>query len=182
MVVVEQPRRAGWTLDSEPQPFETTPTAYRFRVATAAGETVRLHIGERHTIEQRFRLTESTEDQLTVFLRNADASAALLQKLEPVFTAKRAGATPDEQIAAKQNAIAQLIEDQKRLRENLAALKGSAEERSLAERYTAELNRQQDTLAGLGRDLAVLEQQQQQARADLDSRIESLSLDESLSS
>ena len=35
-VIVEQPVRQGWTLDSDPKPAETTPTAYRFRVANAA--------------------------------------------------------------------------------------------------------------------------------------------------
>ena len=41
-VVVEHPVRQGYTLDSDPKPEETTPTLYRFRVAAAPGETVRL--------------------------------------------------------------------------------------------------------------------------------------------
>ncbi len=53
-VIVEHPVRAGWTLDSDPKPTETTPTTYRFRVETAPGETVRLHIGERHPAAQIF--------------------------------------------------------------------------------------------------------------------------------
>ena len=182
LVIVEQPRRAGWTLDSEPAPAETTPTAYRFRVSTAPRETVRLHIGERHTLEQRFRLTDSTEEQLTLFLRNANATPSLLQQLEPVFAAKRAVASLDAQLAQKQSAITQLIDDQKRVRENLGALKGSAEERTLAKRYTAELNGQEDTLAGLRRDQTGLQAQRQAAQADLETKIEALSIDEKLGS
>jgi hypothetical protein len=45
------------------------------------------------------------------------------------------------------------VNDQKCVRDNLSALKGTAEERSLAKRYTAELNTQEDTLAMLRRDL-----------------------------
>jgi hypothetical protein len=181
-VIVEQPRRGGWTLDSEPQPAETTATAYRFRVATAPKETVRLHIGERHTFYQNFRLVDSSEQQLSLFLHNANASAAMMQQLEPVFAAKRAVAALDGQIGDKQNAINQLVEDQKRLRDNLGALKGSAEERSLAKRYTAELNTQEDTLATLRHDLAALQQQRQAAEADLNNKIETLSLDEKIGS
>jgi hypothetical protein len=181
-VIVEQPRRAGWELDSDPKPAETTPTAYRFRVATAPRETVRLHIGERHIFEQHFRLVDSTDQQLMVFLQNAKASAAVMQELEPVFAAKRAVAALDAQIGEKQSAINQLVEDQKRVRDNLGALKGSTEERSLAKRYTAELNGQEDTLATLRRDLAGLQQQRQTAEVDLNNKIESLTLDEKIGS
>lgn len=181
-MIVEQPRRAGWELDSDPKPEETTPTAYRFRVATAPKETVRLHIGERHTFEQHLRLVDSTDQQLTVFLQNAKASPAVMQQLEPVFAAKRAVAALDTQTRNKQSAINQLVEDQKRVRDNLGALKGSAEERSLAKRYTSELNAQEDTLASMRRDLATLQQQQQAAEADLNNKIESLTLDEKIGS
>jgi hypothetical protein len=182
MVIVEQPRRAGWDLDSDPKPDETTPNAYRFRLATAPKETVRLHIGERHTFEQHFRLVDSTDQQLMVFLQNAKASPAVMQQLEPVFAAKRAVAALDAQIREKQDAISQLVNDQKRVRDNLGALKGSAEERSLAKRYTAELNAQEDTLATLRRDLAGLQQQRQSAEADLSNKIETLTLDEKIGS
>jgi hypothetical protein len=182
MVIVEQPRRAGWDLDSDPKPDETTPTAYRFRVATASKETVRLHIGERHTFEQHFRLVDSTDQQLTVFLQNAKAGPAVMQELEPLFAAKRAVAALDGQIGDKQNAINQLVEDQKRVRDNLGALKGGTEERALAKRYTAELNTQEDTLATLRRDLTTLQQQRQTAEAELNNRIESLTLDEKIGS
>jgi len=105
-----------------------------------------------------------------------------MQQLEPVFAAKRAVAALDGQIGDKQNAINQLVDDQKRLRDNLGALKGSAEERSLAKRYTAELNTQEDTLATLRHDLAALQQQRQAAEADLNNKIETLSLDEKIGS
>ncbi len=182
-VIVEQPRRPGWTIDSasgpqanDPKPTETTPTVYRFRVATNPKETVRLHIGERHTLDEYFRLVDATEEQLTVFLHNANASPSLMQQLEPIFAAKRAVATLDGQIDGKQTAIGQLVEDQKRLRDNLAALKGTSEERSLAKRYTAELNAQEDSLSTLRRDLATLQAQRSAAQSDLDSKINSLQL------
>ncbi len=179
-VIVEQPRRAGWQLDSDPRPVETTPSVYRFRVATAPRETVRLHIGERHTINQFYRLTDSTEQQLTLLLRNANASPALLAQLEPVFAAKRALASIDVQINARQTQINSIVEDQKRLRDNLTALKGGPEERALAKRYTDELNTQEDTLGSLRRDLASLQTQRDAADGDLGNKIESLTINEKI--
>jgi hypothetical protein len=181
MVVVEQPRREGWTLDSDPKPIETTPTAYRFRVATQPGESVRLHIGERRISNQSFRLVDNTEDQLTVILRNANAGPAILQQLEPIFQAKRALAALEQQIAARQQAIDDLVKDQDRLRSNLTALKSTPEERTLAKRYTDELNQQEDTLATLHKSIDVLNQQREAARTDLANKIEALTLDQTLS-
>ena len=182
MVIVEQPRRVGWELDSDPKPEETTPAAYRFRVGTAPKETVRLHIGERHTLEQHFRLVDSTDQQLSVFLQNAKVSPRVMQEFEPVFEAKRTVTVLDMKIGDKQNAINQLVDDQKRLRDNLGALRGSTEGRSLAKRYTAELNAQEDRLAVLRHDLDALQQQLKAAVVDLNNQIDSLSIDEKISS
>jgi hypothetical protein len=181
-VIVEQPRRVGWELDSDPKPEETTPVAYRFRIGTAPKETVRLHIGERHTFEQHFRLVDSSDQQLSVFLQNAKVSRAVMEEFEPVFEAKRTVAALDMKIGDKQNAISQLVDDQKRLRDNLGSLRGSAEERSLAKRYTAELNAQEDRLAVLRHDLDGLQQQLKAAEADLNNKIDTFSMDEKISS
>ena len=181
-IIVEQPVRQGWKLDSEVQPVETTPTAYRFRVATQPVESVRLHIGERHTLFQYYRLVDTSDDQLTLILRNAGASSTLTQQLEPIFAAKRTVTGFDRQIKSKQSAIDQITEDQKRLRENLSVLKGTAEERALAKRYTDELNQQEDKLATLRKDLDTLHQQHDAAQQDLSNKIESLNINEKLSS
>jgi hypothetical protein len=182
MIIVEHPVRPGWTIDSDPKPFESTPTEHRFRVATQASETVRLHIGERHTLNQLYRLTDTTDDQLILLLKNANASPAILQQLEPVFQAKRAVVALDQQIAAKQQSLDDIAKDQSRLRDNLTALKSTpdSEARPLAKRYTDELLQQEDTLATLRKDLAALNQQRQSAQQDLSNKIDALTLDESL--
>jgi hypothetical protein len=179
-VIVEQPVRPGWKLDADPKPAETTPTAYRFRVATQPNESVRLHVGQRHTFNQLYRLVNTSDDQLTLILRNANASPALTQQLEPIFAAKRVVADLDRQIKSKQSDINQIVEDQRRLRDNLTALKTTAEERTLAKRYTEELNQQEDKLATLRKDLDAFHQQHEAAQQDLSNKIESLNIEEKL--
>ena len=141
---------------------------------------MRLHLGERRTLDQVFYLANTTDEQLTVILRNAKASPALLAQLEPVFAAKRALSDIDRQIEAGQNSIREIGNDQKRVRENLAALKGSAEERALVKRYTGELAAQEDQLAGLNKQLGDLRRQREVAQEKLDQLIQDLSLDEAI--
>jgi hypothetical protein len=62
------------------------------------------------------------------------------------------------------------------LRENVKALKGSAEERELVQRYTYQLNAQEDALDRLKKELTDLHAQRETARADLKT-IDEMSLD-----
>lgn len=180
-VIVEQPRRPGWTLDSDPKPEETTATLYRFRVLTKPSESVRLHIGERHTLSTTYQLANINEDQLTLLLRQDGNPPSVIAALQPIFSSKRRLADLDMQTAQRNAEIATITTDQNRLRQNLATLKGSAEERTLTKRYTGELNAQEDRLNTLKSEIANLQQQQQIARDNLATQLESLQLDATLS-
>jgi len=179
-IILEHPIRQGWTLDSEPKPTETTPTAYRFRVAANASETVHLHVGERRTNFQTIRLVDRTQDQLILLLKVANASPATLAALQPIFDSHNAVQSLDEQIRSRQAEIATITKDQDRLRENMKALKGSPEEKALLTRYTGELNAQEDRLAALNKEIAALQVQRTAAQADYDNKLNALTLDESV--
>jgi len=68
--------------------------------------------------------------------------------------------------------------DQRRIRENIKALKGSAEEKALLERYTQELNSQEDHLAALRTEISNLKVKRQEAAKKLDETLVSITLDE----
>lgn len=177
-VIVEHPVQDGWKLNSETKPVETSASFYRFSVLTQPGETVRLHVGEAHTGAVRYQLTAVQDDQLQVILTGSGNRAAVEQALAPVLAARAKVHDLDTQIAAKQQDIDRLVEDQKRLHDNLSGLKESAEERELARRYAGEMNTDEDQLLILRKDLAVLEQQHKEAQEGLDEAIRKLDLDE----
>jgi hypothetical protein len=179
-IIIEHPIRQGWTLDSDPKPAETTPTAYRFRVAAKPSETVHLHVGERHTNYQYIRLVDRSEDQLILMLKGASASPATLAALQPVFDAHHAVQALDDEIRTRQTEIVNITKDQDRLRENMKALKGSPEEKALLTRYTGELNTQEDRLAALNKEIADLQLKRTAAQSDYDAKLNSLTLDETI--
>lgn len=179
MVVVEHARRNGWELDSDTAPAETTPNAYRYRVAAAPGETVRLHVGERHTIAQSWRLATMNEQTFDAIIRTNGDDPKLRQQLEPILEARRQLTQIESQIQEKQTQIDNISKDQDRLRNNLSALKSSAEERDLIRRYTRELNEQEDQIAALRKEQDGLKQKRTQAQADLDAKVGSLETDQS---
>jgi hypothetical protein len=138
------------------------------------------HIGERHPGSQSIRLTNSSEDQWP-------SSSATPTPAPPSSSSSNPSSPPgaplaeiDRRIKASRDEIDSIAQDQKRLRDNLSALKGSVEERALTSRYASEFNQQEDRLATFRKDLSVLNQRHQTASEDLSSKIESLNLDEKL--
>ena len=73
-----------------------------------------------------------------------------------------------------------IASDQSRIRENMKALKGTAEEKALIQRYTGELNAQEDRLAAIRRELEDLQRSRDQAAAELDRMVMAMDIDESL--
>jgi hypothetical protein len=175
-VIVEAPRLRGWELDSDPKPEETTATIYRFRVVTQPGETVRLHVGQRHTLSTRYALATTYPNQIEVLLKQDGDPANVRAALQPVLEAKLKLSVIEAQIQTNNNETNRITNDQKRLRDNLAALKGSAEERSLVKRYTEELNAQEDQLAALHTALARLQADRDAAQANMTATVQTLNL------
>src|SRR5258708_24235969 len=84
----------------------------------------------------------------------------------------------DSQIKQQNADVARINTDQTRLRENMKALKGSAEEKALLQRYVQELNSQEDRLAALRKATEDVQAQRNQAQDDLDKIIDGIDLDE----
>ena len=179
-VILEDPITPGFTLDASSKPDETTPAVNRFRVPAAPNATAHLHLVARRTDSEYIRLTDRTEDQLILLLRDAKVSPAALQQLQPVFDAHHAVVALDQQIQAAQQEIATITTDQNRLRENLKALKGTPEEKALATRYTGELNAQEDRLAALNQQIATLKTQRAAADQDFQNKLAAVQFDETL--
>ncbi len=177
-VLVETPVLPGYALDSTPKPDETTPTVYRFKVEAAPNINVNLHVGQRKVGYESFRLVDRDENQLVLILRNAKASPAAMAQLQPVFDAHHAVLALDKQIADRQAETNTITQDQNRLRENMKALKGSPEERTLLTRYTAELNTQEDRLAALTKEIADLRLKRIAADQDFTTKLNAIQIDE----
>ena len=61
----------------------------------------------------------------------------------------------------------------------MKALKGSAEEKALLQRYTRQLDSQEDRLNTLNKEISDLQEKQTQARNQLDQIVQQITLDES---
>ena len=175
-VIIEHPQRSGWDLAGGAKPVETSASAYRFRVKVDPAQSSSLEFDEVHSFGTSFALTNITPDQIAIFVRQGWANDKIQDALRPIIQQKDEIARYEQQIASTKTKISSIFDDQKRLRENLIALKG-AETRTLAERYTGELNREEDDLAALRKDLAQLQTQRDGANQTLNDMMEKLEVE-----
>ena len=82
------------------------------------------------------------------------------------------------QLQSRQQEVESINKDQVRLRENMKALKGSAEEKALLQRYTRQLDSQEDRLNRLTNEISDLQEKHTQAEGQLDRMVKEITLDE----
>ena len=180
-LVVEHPLRMGWNLSSDTMhPEETTASAYRFRVALGAKQSSTLEITEIHPLQSTVELTNITDDQVAVLLKEGSINDDVKQALQKILDQKAQVASLNDEAESRDDTISGIYDDQQRLRENLKALKGSAEEKALTQRYTQQLSEQETRLDKLRSEKEDFEKKSAAAQEQLDKMIEDLAMDVTL--
>jgi hypothetical protein len=178
-VVIEHPARENWKLAEGPKPEETSASYLRFRVSVPAGKTENLNIEEYHPESSGFVLTNLDQKQVALIMEQRQITPAMQDIFRRVLEQKNKVSELDGQIKSRQREVDAITRDQARLRENMKALKGSAEEKALLQRYTRLLDSQEDRLNALNKEIVDLQEKHTQAQSQLDRIVQEAVLDES---
>jgi hypothetical protein len=176
-VVIEHPVREDWKLTGDLKPDETTPSYYRFKVKVNPKVSVKLVVDETHPMVSQVDLTSVTDNQVELLARQKRLTPEMEAAFRKILEQKNAVAALDFEIQARQREVTTISADQTRIRENMKALKGTAEEKQLLARYVGELNAQEDHLTSLRSQLADLNAKRKKAAATLDQTIQGITLD-----
>jgi hypothetical protein len=179
-VVIEHPARAGWKLTDDETPAESSASFHRFRLAVEPKKTTELTVKEYRPILNSYQLTNVTDDQVKYFLVQKMINIETERVLRKVILQKNDIAQLDATIAGHKTQITSISDDQQRVRENMKALKGSAEEKALVERYVKELNEQEDRMQSLRHEITDLQQKRESAQKTLNETIEALQMEVTL--
>jgi hypothetical protein len=180
-LIVEHPARADWKLlAGTREPEERAPGTYRFRMDIPAKATASLPVEESRTLDTIYQLSNLDDSQVTLFLRQRTITPDVAQALQKITAQKAAVAKLEEEMENRQNDIDRIVDDQGRLRENMKALRGSAEEKSLLQRYTKQLDEQETQIEGLRKKIEDTEARRDKANEELQEMISSLQIDATL--
>ncbi|AMY08844.1 hypothetical protein LuPra_02050 [Luteitalea pratensis] len=166
--VIEHARRDGWSLAAgTATPAEATAAQHRFRVVVDPRASTELKVEQVREVETRVAVTTITSDQIALILQGRDVDASVAPQLRAVMAQNAEVTRLQSAVRERRAEIERIEKDQARVRENLAALKTSAEERQLVARYASQLNTQEDRLVVLRRDIEDLELQRVKAQDEL---------------
>ena len=181
VLVIEQPARVDWKLVKGTQePEERAPGVNRFRVEVAPKATASLPVEEARTLSTTYQIADLDPDQIQFFLKQGTVTPEMAQALEKIIKQKAVVAKLEQDMEDRQKDIERIVADQVRLRENMKALRGSAEEKALLLRYTKQLDDQETQLAALRKSIQDTESQRDRENDQLQKMVDDLQLDATL--
>jgi hypothetical protein len=162
----EQPRRQGAVLTSpEPKTVQMTAEAYRIPFALPAAGEGSLTVIEEQPTEETIRLLDIDDDRLGALVSSSELDPKLRQGLAAISTRRQATGHQRAELARLKEERVQLVDDEKRLRDNLAVIGGDpalhkrlldkfTETETAIETVTVAIAKATDALATAERDLA----------------------------
>jgi hypothetical protein len=177
-VFVEHPVRAGWALTADTaKPYEKTASVYRFKVELGPHETVSLQVNEKQGLMDTYALSNLTRSDLDLFISRHYIDQPTQAALDKILDIKTQMATLASRVEQIDSDLEEISTDQGRLRENIKALKDTAEARELIARYVSKAGQQETSIEKLRTDKKSATDQQEQLQIQLTQAIRSLALD-----
>jgi hypothetical protein len=177
-LVVEHPARPEWKLAKGAKgPDERAPATYRFRIDALPKATASLPVEEVRTLDTSYQLSTLDGDQIALFLKQGTVTPEMAQALQKITAQKGVVAKLEEEMENRQKDIDRIVDDQGRLQENMKALRGSAEEKALLQRYTRQLDEQETQLEGLSKKIEDTEARRDRANEELEKMIDELQIE-----
>jgi hypothetical protein len=176
-LVVEHRLTPGWKLAEGQTPSESTTDAQRFRVVLPVGKEAVLDVREVRQGQSSITIANIDNVLLARLVQSGVPASALETALRPIIMKKTEVAALERQLQTLQSEALTIAQDQQRVRENMKALRGSAEEKQLLQRYTRQLDEQETRLDILKQDVTKTSQQLEKARGELGSLIGSVTFE-----
>jgi hypothetical protein len=176
-IIVEHPVRSGYQLKGDAKPVETTADWMRFQLSVEPKQTATLVVEEARPLQSQFAITNISSEQVSLWVTQHSIDASIQGTLQEVLAQKDAIASLQSQKEAREEETKGIFDDQQRLRENIKALKGTPEEKPLLQRYTQQLNEQENRLDTLHKESAQLDKQIEAADEKLNDMIAKLAFD-----
>ena len=137
----------GWDLVDTPAPADKTDLFYRFRLDAPPKVTTKFAVSEKGEEFEVFAVHNASRDQLRLWVENKYIDGRTRQALDECIQLYEKAAALVRRVQERDKEIAEIFQNQERLRKNLQALGGTQDEKGLRERYVADLSKDEDRIA-----------------------------------
>ncbi len=122
-LLIEQPRLAGWSLATpNPAHVELSADAYRIPVKLAGDTQSIITVTMERPLEETIRLLDLADDRLGVLVASNELEPSVKKALAELASRRQALGRRNTELDKLKEQRRQLVEDEKRLRDNLAAV------------------------------------------------------------
>ena len=142
-VLIEHPRMAGWDLVKPAGDVETTENDYRLPLAVPAGGTATLEAVLEFRHLQTMQLVDLSRDQLVWYAQNGEVPQEARDAFARIAELRAAVDQTDRAIDEGNRQRSLILQEQERLRDNLASVPAGSD---LADRYLTKLAEQEDLI------------------------------------
>jgi hypothetical protein len=149
-LIVVQRRLPGWTLvKPAAKDVELSEGNYRLPFQLPGGDqTQTFEVAQERTEHQELRLVDTAADQIRVYAQAQEFDAKTREALNKILQLQAAVAVAQHEVAAADADRQQIVEEQARLRDNLARVPANSD---LQRRYLATLDKQETELEGIAK-------------------------------
>ncbi len=176
LLYIEHPLRNDWKLaegEGKPKFADKTASFYRFRVELKPRETVTLPVTERRALMDSYAISNLTPKDVEMFIARRYINEQMRAALNSIIDIKTRIAATNARLTAIDAEINEISKDQERLRENINALKDTAEARQLIARYVAKAGDQESRIEQLTKERRTASTERDRLQTELDTAVRS---------
>jgi hypothetical protein len=153
---------------------ETTANAYRFEVKLAASAADTFVLREERIYDQTQAVSNMTPDVIVSWSQNKALSAGGRRQLEQIAAKKREVAANDAASRVADSSIAELTQDQGRVRSNIQSLNSVAGQQDLVQQYARQLAANETKMAALRDHQSDLKRKKTALESELNTMMETI--------
>jgi len=172
-LIIEQQMQPNWNLADTADPVEKAGNLYRFENKLDAGKQLKFVVKQEHVEEQGMALTNCDADGVIALSHAGPLPQKVMDALAKAADLKRAVADTQRQIVDNQNAEKTLVQDNKRLDENLHNVGANT---PVYSRFIQKLGDEETQLDNLRTEREKLNKTKDQQQHDLDDYIAHLTV------
>lgn len=173
-LILEHPQRPGYKLLEPAKATETTANAYRFEVKLAASASDTFVVREERVYDNTQSISNMTPDLIVTWSQNKALSANGRRQLEQIAAKKREVAANDSAIRVADSSVADLTQDQTRLRSNIQSLNNVAGQQDLVQQYARQLAANETKMAALRDQQSDLKRRKTALESELNTLMETV--------
>lgn len=173
-VIVQQTIEPAFNLVEPKEPYEKTPTAYRFKVEVPAKKTVEYHVTTERPLSETVALLDMDINALISYTKNAQASDKLKAALGQVVVLRRKVIDLQTQRSVAENELNAINQEQSRIRQNMGQLDRNS---TLYQQYVKKLTDQETRVDQLQTEITRLRAAEVEAQKELRAYVDTVTVE-----